>query len=101
MPRPVFVIALMVGIAVTLVMFIAWLSSRPSTIVRAVGALLSGVVTIYSLIYAVALIAESRAGFRPIGAVMILIFAMTAVGAVYAAFRGFYPRIEPNPSLDT
>jgi len=89
MPRPLFAISVMGVLGVAVVMLIAWLSSRSTMILRASGALLSGVVTIYCVIYVVALIAESRAGFKPLGTVMLTVFAATAVGAVYAAFRGF------------
>jgi hypothetical protein len=56
--------------------------------------MLSGLVSIYCLFYVVALIAESRVSFRPSVGVMLLVFAATAVGAVYAAFRVFRPRVR-------
>lgn len=87
-------LVLMVVIAAVVVTLIAWLSSRRSVALRAGGALLSGVVTIYCLIYVVALIAESRSGFKPMILVLILMFASTAVAAVYAAFRGLRPRVQ-------
>jgi hypothetical protein len=83
-------------IAAAVVTAIAWLSSRPSLVFRAGGALLSGVVTIYCLIYAVALIAESRSGLQPMVVVLVLLFGATAVAAVYAAFRGLRPRVQPR-----
>ena len=101
MANPWLAIALTSGFGFVVVMLIAWLSSRRATVVRAIGALLSGIVTIYCLIYVVALIAESRAGFKSIGAALVVVFAVTAVGAVYATFRGFYPRIRPRPNRST
>ena len=83
----------LLGIAV--VMLIAWLSGRASRLPRVLGALLSGVVTIYCLIYVVALIAESRTNLRLPVAALIVIFAGTALGAVYAAFKGLHPRAGP------
>ncbi|HEY7186509.1 MAG TPA: hypothetical protein VH436_08175 [Vicinamibacterales bacterium] len=94
-------LVLMVVIAAVVVALIAWLSSRSSVVLRAGGALLSGVVTIYCLIYAVALIAESRSGFRPMILVLVIMFASTAVAAVYAAFRGLRPRVRPKPTPTT
>jgi len=83
----------LLGIAV--VMLIAWLSGRASRVARVLSALLSGVVTIYCLIYVVALIAESRTNFRLPILALIVIFAGTALGAVYAAFKGLHPRTGP------
>ena len=94
-PAP-FALLLMVLIAAVVVTAIAWLSSRSSVVLRAGGALLSGVVTIYCLIYAVALIAESRSGLKPMVIVLVLLFGSTAVAAVYAAFRGLRPRVQPR-----
>jgi hypothetical protein len=88
----------MIVLAVLVVMLIAWLSSRASLAFRMGGALLSGVVTIYCLIYVVALIAEGRSRFNPPIVGLIVMFASTAVAAVYAAFRGLRPRV---PTLDT
>jgi glucan phosphoethanolaminetransferase (alkaline phosphatase superfamily) len=101
MPPPVFAIGLMGVLGVAAVMLIAWLSSRPTAMLRTLGAPLSGVVSIYCLIYVVALIAESRAGFKPLGAAMLSVFAATAVGAVYAAFRGFRHDLDLIPQLST
>ena len=84
----------LLGIAV--VMLIGWLSGRASRVSRVLGALLSGVVTIYCLIYVVALIAESRTNLRLPVAVLIAIFAGTALGAVYAAFKGLHPTAGPE-----
>jgi len=97
MPKPFFAIGLIGVLGVAVVMLIAWLSSRPTMILRALGALLSGVVSIYCLIYVVALIAESRARLKPIGAAMMIVFAGTAAGAVYGTLRGFRPRPRPTP----
>jgi hypothetical protein len=58
--RVVIGITLTVLLATLVVTVIAWLSSRASMILRVCGALLSGVVTIYCLIYVVALTMESR-----------------------------------------
>jgi hypothetical protein len=74
-------------------MLIAWLSSRASVALRAAGALLAGGVSIYCLIYVVALGVESAQEFRPTTIGLIGIFAVTAVSAVYAAFRSLRPRI--------
>jgi hypothetical protein len=68
-------IGLMVLLAVFAVTLITWLSSRPSVGLRAAGALLSGVVSIYCLIYVVALIVESAKNFKISTAAMIVIFA--------------------------
>jgi uncharacterized membrane protein YuzA (DUF378 family) len=83
----------LLGIAV--VMLIAWLSGRASRVARVLSALLSGVVTIYCLIYVVALIAESRTNFKLPILALIVIFAGTALGAVYAAFKGLHPSAGP------
>ena len=83
----------LLGIAV--VMLIAWLSGRESRAARVLGALLSGVVTIYCLIYVVALIAESRNEFKPQALAMIVIFGATALGAVYATFKRLRPVATP------
>jgi len=90
-------IGLMVVFAVLVVMLIAWLSSRASVVLRATGALLSGVVSIYCLVYVVALIIESTRSFKGATVGLIVIFAATSVAAVYAAFRGLRPRSRRPP----
>lgn len=75
------------------VFFISWLSNRRSLIFRIVGAVLSGALTIYCLIVAVAVIAEIWQGAPSSSSMLVvLVFAATAVASVYAAFRGFRPR---------
>jgi len=99
--RIVVTLAMLVLVGAAVVVLIAWLSNRPSLALRVIGATLSGVVSIYCLFYVVALIAESRVSFRPSVGAMVLVFAATAVGAVYSAFRAFRPRVRafgsPNP----
>jgi hypothetical protein len=90
----------MVLLAVSVVMLIAWLSSRVSVVLRAAGALLSGVVSIYCLVYVVALITESTRDFKGTTVGLIVIFAATSVAAVYAAFRSFRPQLR-RPTLGT
>ena len=94
----VIAIGAITSLAVAVVVLVAWLSSRTSVALRAIGALLSGVVSIYCLTYVVALVAESTRNFKATTVVLIVVFAATAVGAVYAAFRSLRPRA---PTLDT
>jgi hypothetical protein len=93
-------IGLMAGLAVLVVVLIAWLSSRASVVLRAAGALLSGVVSIYCLIYVVALITESTRDFKGATVGLIVIFAATSVATIYAAFRSLRPRSR-RPTLGT
>ena len=93
--RASFAIGLVGAFGVAVVLLIAWLSGRTSRVARLLGALLSGAVTIYCLIYVVALIAESRSNFRLRVVLLIVIFAATALGAVYAAFKALRPRSQP------
>jgi len=88
----------MVVLAVLVVMLIAWLSSRASVVPRAAGAVLSGVVSIYCLIYVVALIAESTRDFKGSTVGLMVIFAATSVAAIYAAFRSLRPQLR-RPTL--
>jgi hypothetical protein len=90
--RATVVIGSMIVIAALVVMLIAWLSNRASVVLRAAGALLSGLVSIYCLIYVVALVVESRRDFKAATLGLVVLFAATAVAAVYGAFRGLRPR---------
>ena len=91
-------LGLMTVLAALVVMLIAWLSSRASVVLRSAGALLSGVVSIYCLVYVVALITESTRDFKGTTVGLIVIFAATSVAAIYAAFRSLRPQSHRRPS---
>ena len=98
MMRPWIAIGLMTLLGAAVVMLIAWLSARSSRALRVVGMLLSGVVSLYCVIYVGALIAEFDDPFTPKSRmlVLILVFAATGAGAAAAAFTGL--RAKPRPA---
>ena len=62
--RVAMAIGAMVLCAIAMAMLIAWLSNRASVALRAAGALLARIVSIYCLIYVVALGVESAKEFK-------------------------------------